>query len=218
LSDIKHYVVKLYFRSPLRATKPPAALNLAEKHLKAVRGRILEYLKQTKNLDEAKAEAEAKEWLESILNVFPRKPLLYNGGEIQQVAFPSRWLLGFFEERAKALKLHSIVTREVIYQGTRIKPSLIGLIKSGKPITDEDVVITEEGIVSKKGKQSALKHFETIFPPLVTEKISIFIPISEKVLQRLIEFGRLGATRGQGCGEFVGKIIKASPDGGQDST
>ncbi|MDW8077239.1 MAG: hypothetical protein RMJ14_06420, partial [Nitrososphaerota archaeon] len=121
------FAVKLQFFEPLRATKPPADVELAKKHLEAMEGRVLEKLREEFAAGRRKrVEEEMDNWLQTILSVFPRKIYEYNGGEVLQIAFPSRWILGFLEERIKALKMNTVYTREFIYQNIQIRPALIG--------------------------------------------------------------------------------------------
>jgi len=202
---MKAYRIVLGFMSEIRATKPPASISLAKTHLEAMRGRILEVLRAKKHeASEEELEKEIKKWWESTLNVFPRKQ--FNGG--MQIAFPNTWIMGVLEERASALKL-SKINRKVIKNGLMVRPRLIGLRRKGKPITEAEII--EDTVVSndKFGKRSAIKHFEAVKPPAYTEAIyiNIYTPlIDDESLRKLLEYGRLGASRGQGCGEF--KLLK----------
>ena len=198
---MKTFKVVLKLVSELRATKPPANVNLAKRHAEAMRGRILQVLRSKKETaSEKELEKELKKWLESTLNVFPRKE--YNG--VGQIAFPNTWIMGVLEERSSALKL-SKINRKVIKNGLMIRPRLIGLRRNGKPLVD--TVIVEDTVVSNDihGRRVAIKHFEAVMPPAYTETIyiNVYTPlISGESLKKLLEYGRLGASRGQGCGEF----------------
>ena len=203
------YEIRLKFTSQLRATKPPSYVNLAEKHIEAMRGRVLEILKaKLPTKKEKEIEKEVKEWMEGIMTAFPRKTFKLNGAEYEQVCFPARWILGFMENKIRALRLHTQIPAEAIHQNVFVKPSLIGLIKDGKPVTE--TVLEEEGIVSRDSsrKRSAIKHFETVLPPCYTQKFYVIVDggISLEMMRKIFARGRLGASRGQGCGEFTGYI------------
>ena len=196
---MKRFQVVLKICSTIRATKPPASVNLAERHVEAMRGRILTILRAKKyEEDEEKLEKEIKKWWEGTLSVFPRKQ--FNGCD--QIAFPNSWILGVLENRASTLKLAKI-SRNVIKNSVMVRPRLIGLKRDGKPITDADGTIGDT-VIARDG-HSAIKHFEIVTPPAYTEVIYINIYnelIKTEDLMKLLEFGKLGASRGQGCGEF----------------
>jgi hypothetical protein len=207
------FKVKLFFKAPLRATKPISESMLVERHLEATKGRILQYLRAVKaSEDEEKLRREMEKWLEGLLNVFPRKILKNDGHEIEQIAFPASWIYGVLEERAAALKIKG-VTRGLIKNAVEVRPYLIGLRKSGRPATIEDIIFQDDTVVSadKFGKRTALKRFEALLPPLETQTfyINVYAPaIKLEDLKKLLEFGRLGASRGQGYGAFHARIME----------
>ena len=205
---MKTYILKLCFTAPIRGTRPAA--DIEERHIAAIRGRLLEIAKKelgTKNED--KVEKEVEEWIKGNMSVFPRKQ--FNG--TTQISIPSAWIFGFLETQIRARQLRKLST-EAIQQFYKIRPVYIGLLKpennKARPVTDDDVVIEKTGIISRDSakKRSAIRRFETVYPIVLTEKIYIHSnsPMSaseeEDLLRTLFEFGRMGATRGQGYGEF----------------
>jgi hypothetical protein len=219
------YKVRLKFKSPLRATKPLEQVNLVQKHIEAVKGRILDHLRSVKSVEsEEKLEKEVDKWLEGLLNVFPRKIYKCNGAEVVQIAFPASWILGVLEERAAILKIKGI-NRGLIKNAVAVKPYLIGLVKPigkkhARPVMIGDIVFQDDTIVSadRFGKRSALKRFETLFPPLETQNFYIEVytqAVKYEDLKKLLEFGRLGASRGQGFGSFTGTISKVGEGDGR---
>lgn len=196
---MKKYKIVLKILSEVRGTRPPATVSLTQRHVEAMKGRILEVLRTKKYQDdEEKLMKEVEKWWKGLLSVFPRKQ--YNG--VEQIAFPNTWILGLLENRASALKL-SKINRTVIKNSVMVRPRLIGFRRGGKPITDVDGII-ETTIIARDG-HPAFKHFEIVTPPAYTEVIYINIYtelIKTEDLKKLLEFGKLGASRGQACGEF----------------
>jgi hypothetical protein len=195
----------LFFLSPLRATKPDH--DLVEAHIDGFRGRIIPLIRrELENVDEGTIAQELEKWKRQLLNVFPRKK--YNGYE--QVCIPNTWVFGAMRARAAALKMR---VGQALINSIKISPRLIGLRNRDGPIIPEKIEYMTDTITSndKFGRRSALKIFETIFPPTWTESITIdvFNPMLKKeTIVQLLEFGRMGASRTQGYGAFKGKIIE----------
>jgi len=221
--------VVLKFSSQVRATKPAKTANLVERHIKSIEGRLVPVLRRVKDdLTDEQLMEEIKKWRDDQLNVFQRKQ--YNG--IDQIAIPNSWIYGVLERRVSAIKLPSELIKQnkkqkdndtkekeellklskinstVIQQGVSIRPKLIGLRRNKKPITEEDIDIEIDTVISndKLGKRSAFKYFEVVNPPCYTEPIIITIHtplLTEEIVMKLLSYGRVGASRGQGYGEFT---------------
>ena len=197
---------QLKFLSPLRATKPNH--DLVEAHIDSIRGRIVPLIRrELEKINEETIAEELEKWKNNLLSVFPRKK--YNGGE--QVCIPNTWVFGAMRARASSLKLRAGPS---LINGIKISPHLIGLRNKDGPITPEKIEYITDTIVSndKFGKRSALRAYEAIIPPAWTELITIEIynpALRPDVIAQLLEFGRMGANRTQGYGEFKGKIIEA---------
>lgn len=203
---MKTFAISLKFISEVRATRPPADLSLAEAHIEGIKGRILKVLREkSKTATEEELLKEAEDWLHKTLNVFPRKN--YNG--IEQIAIPSTWVFGVLRKKVAFFKIKKL-SKAVIEQTALVRPSLIGLRNKNGPIAEADII--ESTIVSSDihGKRVALKRFEVVRPPAWTETfyITFHYDIDESDVAKLLAFGRMGAGRTQGSGEFILSKIK----------